>query len=97
MANINVTYDDLRNATTRLNQGKEEILTKLTELNQYIDNLVASGYVTDQSSKVFDETFDEYIKGTRTAVEALDKLGLFLTRAAEALQQTDEALANQLR
>jgi len=97
MANVNVTYDDMRNAATQLTQGKDEITQKLTELSQLVDNLVSSGYVTDQSSRAFDDTFDQFITGTKSAVEALDGLSKFLLAAADGLQQTDEQLANSIK
>jgi len=97
MANLNVTYEEIKSAAAQLLQGKEDITTKLTELNQQIDNLVASGYVTDQSSKAFDETFDKFILGTKSGIEALDGLSKFLISAADAMQQTDEGLANAIK
>jgi len=97
MANLSVTYEEIKDAAARLIQGKEDITTKLTELNQLIDNLVASGYVTDQSSRAFDETFDQFITGTKSGIEALDGLSKFLVSAADAMQQTDEQLAQSIK
>lgn len=97
MANISVTYDQMKDAAARLIQGKEEITTKLTELNQLIDNLVASGYVTDQSSRAFDETFDQFVVGTKSGIEALDGLSQFLNAAADAIQETDTSLASAIK
>ena len=97
MANLNVTYDQMRDAAGRLIAGKEEITSKLPELNQMIDNLVASGYVTDQSSRAFDETFDKFIMNTKGAVDALDGLSQFLIKAADAMEQTDTGLAGSIR
>lgn len=96
MANINVTYDDMRDAAAQLNQGKEDITTKLTELDTRINNLVASGYVTDQSSVAFDQSFDQFIVGVKQAVEGLEGLSKYLIAAADALHSTDEGLAKSI-
>jgi WXG100 family type VII secretion target len=97
MANINVTYDQMRDAAGRLVAGKDDITAKLTEMSQLVDNLVASGYVTDQSSRAFDETFDKYIMNTKGAMDALDGLSQFLIKAADAMQETDTGLAGSIR
>ena len=97
MANLNVTYEDMKTAAAQLIQGKEDITAKLSELNQLIDNLVASGYVTDQSSRAFDQTFDQFITGTKTGIEALDGLSKYLVAAADAMQSTDEGLAQSIQ
>lgn len=97
MANLNVTYDQMRDAASRLVAGKDAITDKLTELNQMIDDLVASGYVTDQSSRAFDETFDKFIMNTKGAVDALEGLSQFLIKAADAMQETDSGLASSIR
>ena len=54
MANVNVTYEEMRSAATRLNAGREEINAKLTELQKLVSSLVNGGYVTDSSSKQFE-------------------------------------------
>lgn len=97
MANINVTYDQMQDAAGKLIAGKDDITAKLTELNSMIDNLVASGYVTDQSSVAFDETFDKYILNTKGAIDALDGLSQFLIKAADAMRETDTGLAGAIR
>ena len=44
MANVNVTYQEMRDAANRLTRGKEEIFSKLTELQNMVNNLVNGGY-----------------------------------------------------
>ncbi|WNY32863.1 WXG100 family type VII secretion target [Curtobacterium flaccumfaciens] len=60
MANVNVTYDDLRNQASQLRNGQKAIEDQLSQLKSQIDNLVSSGYVTDKSSKAFDSTYSEF-------------------------------------
>jgi WXG100 family type VII secretion target len=96
MANINVTYEQMNEAAGRINLGREEITNKLTELNSLVDDLVASGFVTDQSSREFDATFEQFITSTKSGIEALEGLAKFLTSAADAMSQTDEALARAI-
>lgn len=97
MPNINVTYDEMRNAATRLRSGQSEIEGKLAELKSLIDGLVNDGYVTDRSSKAFDQSYTEFNDGVRKTVEGLDGMAQYLEQAAQALQETDEALANALK
>jgi WXG100 family type VII secretion target len=97
MANINVTFDEMKSAAGQLRNGKDEINNKLTELSNLIDNLIASGYVTDLSSVAFNDTFDQFITGLRSGVDALDGMSNFLITAADSMQQTDEQLANAVK
>ncbi|WP_305783096.1 WXG100 family type VII secretion target [Symbioplanes lichenis] len=96
MANVNVTYQEMRDAANRLTRGKEEIMSKLTELQNMVQNLVNGGYVTDSSSKQFDESYREFNDGATKMAEGLEGMGKYLTAAADTFQQADEELAKAL-
>lgn len=97
MANVNVTYADMTSAATRLRAGQHDMESKLTELGQLIDGLVGAGFQTDQASGQYQEQFHQFQTGTKTAIEALDSLALYLEKAADALQNTDTELANSIK
>lgn len=97
MANVNVTYQEMRDAATKLTSGKEEIISKLTELRSMVSNLVNGGYVTDSSSKQFDESYTEFNEGASKVIEGLEGMGKYLTTAADTFQQADDELAKALR
>ncbi len=97
MANMNVSYDQMRDAATRLTTGKDDIGAKFNEMSHTITQLVSSGYVTDSSSSAFHDTFEKYVQSSRIALDALDGLAGFLVQAADALQQTDTGLAGKIR
>ena len=97
MPNVNVTYDEMRDAANRLTRGKEEILSKLNELRTMVNNLVNGGYVTDQSSKQFDTSYTEFNEGATKMAEGLEGMGKYLTAAADTFQQADDELAKALR
>ena len=96
MANVNVTYDDLRTQSTQLRNGQRAIEDQLGQLKSQIANLVSSGYVTDKSSKAFDSTYSEFTTGATTTIAALEGLAGFLESAANALESTDAQLASSL-
>jgi WXG100 family type VII secretion target len=96
MANLNVTYADMRDAAGRLRAGKDDMETKLSELGSLIDGLVAGGFQTDQASHHYQDTFHKFQTGTRQAIDALDGLAQFLDQAAEALSQTDSQLSSSI-
>jgi|TARA_B100000686_G_C16020119_1_gene585513 WXG100 family type VII secretion target len=96
VANLNVTYDEMRQAAGRLRQGKDDIHNTLGELKALVDNLVSSGYSTDLSSPAFRDTYDSFTTGTKQAVDALDGLAQYLEVAAQTLEETDSSLANAI-
>lgn len=96
MANVNVTYDDLRNQASQLRNGQRAIEDQLSQLKSQIDNLVSSGYVTDKSSKAFDSTYTEFNHGATQTIQAIDGMAGFLESAASTLESTDEQLASSI-
>lgn len=97
MANLNVTYDELRDSAQRLLAGKDDLHQKLAELSNLVNNLTASGFQAEQSSAAYRDSFEQFTTGTRSAIDGLDGLSKFLVSAADALQQTDEGLASAIR
>jgi WXG100 family type VII secretion target len=97
MANLSVTYQDMRDAANRLTAGQQEITAKLEQLKSQVDNLVSGGYVTDQSSVAFGNSYQEFNDGAKKTIEGLDGMSTYLKRAADALQETDASLAQALK
>lgn len=96
MANVNVTYEEMRNAGKQLQAGKNDIETRLSQLKSQVDQLVAGGYVTDASSKQFEASYSDFDKGARQTIDGLEGMNQYLTSAADAFQQTDQQLSQQL-
>ena len=97
MANLNVTYGEMTEAATKLRNGKEDMLSKLTELMGVIDTLVQQGFNTDQASGQYHEQFSQFRTGTQQAVEGLEGIATYLDKAAEAFQNADTELANAIK
>ncbi len=97
MANLNVTYGEMRDAATRLTTGQDEITTTLNGLRAFIESLIASGFVTDQASVAFGESYRQFTQGATDAVSALTSLGQYLRQAAQTLEDADTQLAAGLR
>ncbi|MEK8225698.1 WXG100 family type VII secretion target [Oerskovia sp. M15] len=98
MANMNVTYDEMRDAAARLRQGQEDATRILmVELKSQVDNLVANGFVTDQASGAFQASYEQFASGAAQVLEGLDGMASYLVTAADTLQQTDEQLAQGIR
>jgi WXG100 family type VII secretion target len=97
MANLNVTYDDLRETAQRLLAGRDDLNSKLTELSGLVQTLTSNGFQAEQSSAAYRDSFDQFTTGTRQAVEGLEGLSKFLVSAADTLQQTDEGLASSIK
>ncbi|MGI5427792.1 WXG100 family type VII secretion target [Streptomyces sp. CA-179760] len=94
---LDVTYQDMRDAAKHVVKEKERLHEKLEGLKKYINNLVQGGYVTKSSSKAFDENFEEFVNGAKTTLDGLDGMGDYLTMAADKFEQIDEELAKQAR
>lgn len=97
MPNVNVTYAEMQSAANQLRAGKQQIDGDLARLKSLVDNLVASGYVTDASSKQFDASYTEFNTGASKMMEGLTGMGQYLDAAARAFQETDTQLAAALK
>lgn len=97
MANVNVTYSEMTDAASRLITGKDDLISKLTELQTLVNNLVGQGFVTDSASGAFQTSYDSFTQGTTQAVSGLEGMSQFLISAAEALQNVDTELGNAIR
>lgn len=96
MANINVTYEEMRAAGKQLQAGKADVESRLTQMKSQVDQLVAGGYVTDVSSKQFQSSYEEFNTGATKTIQGLEGMSQYLNTAADTFQQTDQQLPQQL-
>ncbi|MDR0836712.1 MAG: WXG100 family type VII secretion target [Propionibacteriaceae bacterium] len=95
MANLSVSYEAMNQEAAALVAGKEDLLEKLNQLKSRVDNLVREGFVTDKASVAFQEDYDQFTQGANQTVAALDDIANRLTQTAQALADTDAALAGR--
>ena len=96
MPNVNVTYADMQSAANQLRSGQQQITSDLARLKSLIDNLVASGYVTDSSSRRFEASYTEFNTGATKMIEGLT--GMVIPGGGRrAFQETDTQLAAGLK
>ncbi len=94
---VNVSYDHMETVAKRLTTGQGEIESQLLDLKKQVDELVNSGFVTDQSSKAFQSSYQEFNDGISKTVAGLEGLSGFLTKAASTFRDSDSGLASGLK
>lgn len=97
MANVNVTYQEMKAAGDRLKAGREEIEGNLQQLQRLVADLVGGGYVTDSSSKAFQSSYDEFTKGATQTIEGLNGMADYLKAAADTFERADTELAAAIK
>jgi WXG100 family type VII secretion target len=97
MANVNVTFQQMEDAATKLNNGRVEIDNMLGQLKNLIDGLVGDGYVTDSSSKAFQSSYETFTHGAKETISGLEGMAGYLKTAAQTFQDADSQLANALK
>lgn len=95
--NLNVTYADMQSAASQLKAGEQQIESDLARLKRLIDNLIASGYVTDTSSRQFDASYTEFNTGATKMIQGLTSMAQYLEAAAKAFHETDVQLSAALK
>lgn len=96
MANLNVSYEDMRSQATGLRTGQQDITDQLNKLRAQITNLVSGGFVTDAASGAFNQSYEQFNNGATQTISALDSLAGALENMANTLQETDAQLAQQM-
>ena len=96
MANLNVTYADIETMVSNLRNGQGELNDILSKLKGQVDQLVASGFVTDRASGAFEASYTEFNTGATQAVNGLEGMYTFLTKAQQAMRDLDSQLASSL-
>ncbi|HST86321.1 MAG TPA: WXG100 family type VII secretion target [Kineosporiaceae bacterium] len=91
---ITVKYEELQATAGQLRSGREEITTNLTRLRSLVDNLVASGFVTDQASGRFQQSYTQWNTGATNVLEGLEGMSTFLDQAIARHQQLDSELSS---
>ncbi|GIG25868.1 WXG100 family type VII secretion target [Cellulomonas denverensis] len=97
MANMNVSYDEIESAANQLITGKGQLEDQLMQLRTFISTLVSSGFVTDQASGAFNETYGNFDTAAKSTISNLDILAQNLRQTAQILKDTDTQIASQLR
>lgn len=97
MANVNVTYQEMRDQASKLTNGRTEIESQLSALKQQVENLVAGGFVTDSASAAFRQSYEEFTSGVSRTIEGLDGMASYLNKAADSFQDVDTQLSNALQ
>lgn len=96
MANIQVSYEEMRSAAGRLKAGEEEITQRLGALQQMISQLVEGAFKTESASPKFRESYDAWNKGAQQAIAGLKGMQTFIESAVSRHQELDSSLSSNL-
>ncbi|MDO4241237.1 MAG: WXG100 family type VII secretion target [Microbacteriaceae bacterium] len=94
--NLKVSYGEMETAAQQLETGREQITTQLMQMQQQIQGLISSGFVTEVASGRFASAFEQYTQGARTVIDQLTEIQGFLRTTATTLQETDAQIAARI-
>lgn len=96
MANVNVTYDQMRQEARALTTAKNDIQNQLVQLQNRIRGLISAGFVTDAASAAFGQTYDNFTTNATQTIESLESIANILNQSAQAFEDTDRQIAQQM-
>jgi WXG100 family type VII secretion target len=91
--NVHVDYQELQRSAAQLKSGQQDIESQLGRLKSMIDSLVSSGFVTDQASGRFQQSYDQWNNGAKNVIQGLQGMSSFLEKAIAQHQQLDAELS----
>ncbi len=87
---LEVTWAELSDASHKLDNGRGEITSKLAELKSAVDNL--GGSWQGAASSAYAGLYNDWNSGAKQLFDALEGIAKMLKGAADAYQQTEDAL-----
>ncbi len=96
MANIRVNYAEMEEVAARLRVGESELKQEIERLKRQVDELVLSGFVTDESSKAFQAYYDQFTQGATKTMASLNNIAQSVMDMRGSLSQMDASLAKAL-
>lgn len=87
---LQVTWQELSSAATKIKSGKGEITTKLGELKSLVDNL--GGTWQGAASGAYANLYQNWNQGASQLFESLEGIASMLSQAANAYEQTETQL-----
>lgn len=97
MSNMHVDYQHIGTVAKQLEKGRQDIELMLNGLKKQVDDLVSSGFVTDASSGAFSERYAQLTTSINNTCNSISGMASFLTGTANALSETDQAIAKNLQ
>ena len=93
MSDINVDYDAVVQAATRLKNGRTELNQKLEQLKSMIDNLVSTQFKTTAASGKLGDAQSRFTQAAKRTMESLDGMGSYLESVKRQHEELDQNLA----
>jgi WXG100 family type VII secretion target len=97
MSNVKVTYAEVMDVANKLAQAKQDLEQQLNQLRGRVQQLTDSGFVTDQAAPKFRASYEEWTKGTVTAIGGLEGMSSFLKEAVRMHQDLDTQLGQRVQ
>ncbi|GFE38797.1 WXG100 family type VII secretion target [Streptomyces sioyaensis] len=94
--NIQISPDEMREASTWLQNQKELMQQSLHEANTKMDEMVEAAYATPGSESKFRPYWEEYKNGTEKAIEGLQGVSEFIKQVADAFVDTDDQTSGSI-
>jgi len=96
MSQIKVTSEELLATSQALSTGADNVDQELTSLRAKVDALIGAQW-SGAASASFNELYQEWQRGAAQVQEALQGISQMLDGTARTYQDTEDALAQQLR
>ncbi len=96
MADVSLNYEEMRAGATKLEQGRTTIEQELDSLRRMIDNLVQTSFKTQTASPKFQQSYDQWNTGAKSAIAGLEGMSGFLKQAIQRHQELDTGLSGGL-
>ena len=92
MANLNVAYPAMKSQATRIDTGRQDIQNLLESLQNQVEDLIEDGFVTDEVSEAFNESFEKFTAGAQTTIQGLARMYDYLSQTVRAFYELDKQL-----
>lgn len=96
MADLDISYQKVQDAATKIATIKGDIADALQSASQTVDELIGDGFSTPTASEEYNSSFATFIQNAEAAVTSVEQIELFLRNVVTSFTEADTDLAKPL-
>ena len=97
MTNMHVSFQAMYDQAQMFDQEKQAMNDTLARLQGKVGELTGGEFKTDQASDAFNQSYQEFTRGTNEAVNGLENMAAYLRTSADLLREAEERMAAAAR
>ena len=97
MVNLRLDYHAMKSQAANIRTGSQDISDMLKGMESQVKDLVENGFVTDDASGAFDESFKKFIAGTQATIQGANRMAQYLSNVMKAMYDLERQMIANIK